>query len=606
MAPKVDFYYGGNGQKILLRTSDDTLVIAYRQSAPAKYLEKLIRSDNRLARFIVSPELQKRGLVLYKRSPSASVPVDQFIARLARSPLIRYVIPIYFRGDTPVIISDEFNAAFKTDVERTVIDKFNNTHGVRVLESFNFAPNTFLLQVKNPASNRTLEVAKQYFESGLVTYAEPNFIKVMALKLVPNDPLYPQQWHLPRIRAEEAWDITQGDPATIIAIIDDGVDIAHEDFASAGKITAGQDFLSGDADPNPGPGDNHGTAVAGVATADGNNGIGVSGIAPGCRLMPIRLVGNAQTDAMEAQAFRHAADNGAAVISNSWGPTDGAGAAPLAGIVRAAIDHATSNGRAGLGCVVLFAAGNGNESISAPATLDGYASYDRVIAVAANNDQNVRSGYSDFGPEVDVCAPSDGTSAFPDAWAGMPADGSTLGIFTTDRMGNVGYNPPAPPNVDPAGAAVNYTGTFGGTSSAAPLAAGVAALMLSIAPDLTREQVQYVLEATADKIDAANTDPVGSYQATGHSQWYGYGRIHALDAVRGSRSSVPERDFVHSVRIRLRRTSGDRFVSESLIQTVDARQRPVDTAARIFIRGGPDGFLRTELNTQADEVDVDR
>jgi len=594
MAPKVDFYYASNGQKVLLRASDDTLVIAYRQSAPAKDLEKLIRGDDRLARFIASPELQKRGLVLYKRSPSASVPVDQFIARLARSPLTRYVIPIYFRGDTPVIVSDEFNAAFKADVGRTVIDKFNNAHGVRVLESFDFAPNTFLLQVKDPASNRTLDVAKQYFESDLVTYAEPNLIKVMALKLVPNDPLYPQQWHLPRIQAEGAWDITQGDPATIIAIIDDGVDIAHEDFASAGKITGGQDFLSGDANPSPGPGDNHGTAVAGVATADGNNGIGVSGIAPGCRLMPIRLVGNAQTDAMEAQAFRHAANNGAAVISNSWGPTDGAGAVPLPGIVRAAIDHATTNGRAGLGCVVFFAAGNGNESVSAPATLDGYASYDRVIAVAASNDNDVRSAYSDFGPEVDVCTPSNDTAP------------GHRGIFTTDRMGNVGYNPPAPPNVDPAGAAVNYTGTFGGTSSAAPLAAGVAALMLSIAPNLTREQVQYVLEATADKIDAANADPVGRYQATGHSQWYGYGRVHALDAVRGARSSVPERDFVHSIRIRLRRTNGNRFVSEPLIQTVDARQRPVDTAARMFIRGGPDGFLRAELNTLADEVNVDR
>ena len=594
MAPKVDFYYASNGQKVLLRTSDDTLVIAYRQSAPAKDLEKLIRGDDRLARFIVSPELQKRGLVLYKRSPSASVPIDLFIARLARSPLIRYVIPLYFRGDTPVIVSDEFNAAFKADVGRTAIDKFNSTHGVRMLESFDFSPNTFLLQVKDPAANRTLDVAKRYFESGLVTYAEPNLIKMMALKLVPNDPLYPQQWHLPRIQAEDAWDITQGDPATIIAIIDDGVDIAHEDFASAGKITGGQDFLSGDADPSPGPGDNHGTAVAGVATADGNNGIGVSGMAPGCRLMPIRLVGNAQTDAMEAQAFQHAANNGAAVISNSWGPTDGAGAAPLPGIVRAAIDHATTNGRGGLGCVVLFAAGNGNESVSAPATLDGYASYDRVIAVAASNDNDVRSAYSDFGPEIDVCTPSNDTAPGHRA------------IFTTDRMGNVGYNPPAPPNVDPAGAAVNYTGTFGGTSSAAPLAAGVAALMLSIAPDLTREQVQYVLEATADKIDAANADPVGRYQATGHSQWYGYGQVHALDAVRVSRSSVAERDFVHSIRIRLRRTSGDRFVSEPLIQTVDARQRPVDTAARMFIRGGPDGFLRAELNTLADEVDVDR
>jgi len=607
MAPKVDYYYTADGRKQLLRASDDTLVLAYRRDVPPKDLERLIRGDDRLARFITSPELSRRRMILYKRNPAAAVPLERFMERVRRSPLLRYVTPLYLRGTTPVVVSDEFIAAFKPGVERTAIDRFNERQGVRILEAFDFAPNTFLLRVEAPAATSTLEMTRRYFESGLVEYAEPDLIEVKAPKWVPNDPLYPFQWHLPRVEAEAAWEITRGDPAIVVAVIDDGIDLDHEDFAADGKIVDGYDFLDGDSDPRPGGADDHGTAVAGVAVADGNNGTGVTGMAPGCRLLPIRLVGTAQTNSMEARAIRHAADRGAAVINNSWGPFDGSGAAPLPGIVRAAIDHAATRGRDGKGCVILFAAGNGNESISSPATLDGYASYHRVIAVAACNDRERRSGYSDFGPEVDLCAPSDGTSAAPHIWAGMPPDGSSLCIFTTDRTGNDGYNPPKAPNVppDPAGAAVNYTGTFGGTSSAAPLAAGVAALMLSVAPDLTREQVQYVLEATAVKIDADNSDPVGRYRPDGHSQWYGYGRVHALDAVRGARSSVEKKDHVQYLRVKLRRTEGDRFLSEPL-QAVDARRRPGESSDRRFIRSGPDGFLRAALNGLVKVVDVDR
>ena len=595
MAPKVDYYYTADGRKQLLRASDDTLVLAYRHEVPPKDLERLIRGDDRLARFITSPELKRRRMILYKRSPAATAPMERFIERLRRSPLLRYVTPLYLRGETPVVVSDEFIAAFRPSMEHTAIDRFNEEQGVRILESFDFAPNTFLLQVEDPAATPTLAMTRRYFESGMVEYAEPDLIEVKALKWVPNDPLYPFQWHLPRVEAEAAWEITRGDPSVVVAVIDDGVDIDHEDFASNGKIVDGYDFLDGDPDPRPGDvEDNHGTAVAGVALANGDNGTGVTGMAPGCRLLPIRLVGNAQTNSMEARAIRHAANQGAWVINNSWGPIDGSGPVPLPGIVRAAIDHAATRGRDGKGCVILFAAGNGNESISSPATLDGYASYHRVIAVAACNDQERRSAYSDFGPEVDLCAPSNDTAPGHRA------------IFTTDRMGNDGYNPPGagdPP--DPAGAAVNYTGTFGGTSSAAPLTAGVAALMLSIAPDLTREQVQYLLEATAVKIDADNTNPVGRYGADGHSQWYGYGRVHALDAVRGARSSVEEGDHVQRIRVRLRRTEGDCFLSEPL-QAVDARRRPRDGADRRFIRSGPDGFLRAVLTGLVKEVDVDR
>ena len=310
-----------------------------------------------------------------RRPTSRSLP-----ERVRRSDAVSYVTHVFYRNELPVVVTDEFVAAFLPQVAPGEIDALNRAHGVLIVERLDFTPNTFLLRVESPGLRGALDTANAYVETGRLRYAQPNFWKVLEKKapFTPNDPLFARQWHLPRIQAEQAWEITRGDPGVIVAVIDDGVDIDHEDIASPGKVVAPIDVQAGDADPRPGPGDFHGTCCAGVAMANGNNAIGVTGIAPGCSLMPIRLLGPAQTDVMEAQAFRHAVDNGAAVISNSWGPTDGGGAAPLPAIVGAAFDQARLNGRGGLGTVILFAAGNGNESISSPTTLDGYASDDRV------------------------------------------------------------------------------------------------------------------------------------------------------------------------------------------------------------------------------------
>jgi subtilisin family serine protease len=605
-----DFYYGEAGERIALRPSTRSLLVAYRGAAPERDRSALARGDERLKGIAESPEVARREAVVYRRSEAAAASLEAFSDRLRQSGGIRYVAPVYYRGTRPVLVTDELIAEFKPEVTAAQRNALHAAHGVTVVRALTVAPNTFLLRVREPGPRGALDVANAYFESGLVRYAQPNLIKTHARRAAPNDPFFPQQWHLTRIQAEQAWDITRGDPSVVIAVIDDGLDVDHEDIARPGKIVTPLDIIGGDNDPRPAPGDGHGTSVAGVAAANGENAVGVSGIAPECSLMPIRLItGAAITDDQEAQAFDHAVDNGAAIISNSWGPSDGGGAAPLPIVVGRAFDRAVTNGRGGLGTVILFASGNGNESISAAATLDGYSSDNRVIAVAAVHDQNTRSGYSDFGIDVDVCAPSDGTSAVPIFWItnnGMPADGSTLGITTTDLTGGDGFNPPAPgldaePIADP-----NYTGLFGGTSSACPLAAGVVGLMLTIAPDLTRDQVQFVLEATTDKVDFANTDPVGSYQPNGHSQFYGFGRVNALNAVRCARSSVAERDFVEALQVTLRRVPGtDRFVSDLPIETVDARRRQAATAATLFIRGGTDGFLRAEAQGAVDEVEVD-
>ena len=210
--------------------------------------------------------------------------------------------------------------------------------------------------------------------------------------------------------------------------------------------------------------------------------------------MPIRLASGLGSQ-REAEAFKWAADNGADVISCSWGPQDGrwwdqtdprhAQVVPLPASARLAIDHVTANGRGGKGCVVLFAAGNGNESVDN----DGYASYAKVIAVAACNDRGRRSVYSDFGNAVWCAFPS---SDFGHAPFNQP-DPLTPGIWTTDRHGGAGYNVGQAADGDAAG---DYTNSFGGTSSACPGAAGVAALVLSVNPALTSQGVRDVAQAS--------------------------------------------------------------------------------------------------------------
>jgi len=605
---EINFYYSETGEKIPLRPSDDALAIAYRGDAPPKDLDALINSDEYLSEFAFSAELRKRNIVLYKRRPAAKTSLEAFAARLLRSDQIDYVSPVYYLYDTPVIVTNEFVAAFKAEVSRATIDQLNAAHDVEIVldENLHLGANTFLLRVKTPGLRGALDMAKLYFETGLVEYAEPDFIQVTALSFpfTPNDALFSSQWHLPRIKAQEAWDITRGDSTIILAVADQGIDIAHEDFASLNKLVAKKDFFSSPSDDDPSPEagtrEDHGTAAAGVAVADGNNSKGVTGIAPNCRLMPIRFLSsgaNAIPSTVHASVIRFEADQGAAVSSNSWETSP-----PLSITIKNAIDDATNNGRGGKGCVIFFSAGNDSSTV---ATKSGPAAYSRVIAVAACNDKNVRSGYSNFGPEVSICAPSDGTSANRPTWqallgAAFQEDGSTRGIVTTDRMGETeGYNAPSasPARDDPAGISANYTSTFGGTSSACPLAAGVAALMLSVNPNLTWQQVRYILEATADKIDAANTDAIGRYQPDGHSQWYGYGRVNAFEAVKGARSSVADGDFVQRVFVTLRRTTGNRFVSTKVIHAINARQRRTETATDIFVRSGSDGYLRAKLDS---------
>lgn len=424
-------------------------------------------------------------------------------------------------AQVPVLYTENFFIQFNDYVEAGGQQAILQRHALTIKRPIDYAPHAYFVSAPEGTGLAVFEIAEQLLQDESVRLCHPELITESRRRQA-----FPQQWHLKSTtlnniaieasaNVEAAWAVTQGDGITI-AVIDTGIDIDHEEFRSAGKIVAPRDVTRRVDDPRPRGTENHGTACAGVACANGN--FGASGVAPAAKLMPIRLTAALGSQA-EADAFYWAARNGADVISCSWGPADGEWwnpndplhneIAPLPDSTRLAIDYAVSQGRNGKGCVICWAAGNGNESVDN----DGYASYSRVIAVAACNDTGKRSAYSDFGDAVWCAFPSnDGVQSL------------TPGIWTTDRSGAAGYNPGNAASGDEVG---NYTNSFGGTSSACPGAAGVAALILSRNPDLRWDQVRDILRQSCDKID----EPGGNYNAEGRSPFYGYGRLNAGKAV---------------------------------------------------------------------------
>ncbi len=574
--PSAHFYYSG-GRQIPLKVFPDVLAVqGYRSVARAAdrqgfaagvagYVDeglKYAADFDRENVFFVRTEAGQRQAVQRDmiRSETGSV-------GLAASVAVPGVAP----QDSPLlVVTPEFVARFKPGVTAERIDAINAENRVEVVRKDPFVPNQYLLRSRDLDAGRTLDLSIRYY--GLAEsdkLAHPNFIRTHVTRGDCADPLFPAQWHLENtgqgggvpgadVRAQGAWTITEGSPSIVVAIIDaDGVQINHEDLRENKFINPGEsgakadngadddgngfpDDVSGwnfDTDTgNPATDRPHGTAAAGVAVARAKNGRGVRGVAPNCKLLAIKT---GRTDQDDADAFRYAALMKADVISCSWGYPIGTEATQL---VEEAIADVARTGRGGKGCPIFFALSNQNlDNFGGEGGARDISSLPDVIAVgrSTNNDIWGRCG---FGKGMALLAPTG--AARGSSGAGCESDdlAGTLEVVTTDLMGPSGYNKGQAQAADPLSKCgcnpqvaensdSNYTSCFHGTSSATPLVAGVAALVLSVDPDLRATEVRDILISTAETIDVPNAN----YHDDGHGRLYsithGYGRVDARAAV---------------------------------------------------------------------------
>jgi len=356
--------------------------------------------------------------------------------------------------------------------------------------------------------NMVLAFANLVEESGLVQWATPDFYAPI---VKDNDPNYGEQFQLNNtgqtidgvtglndmdVDAPEAWTMSTGSASITVAVMDDGVE-AHEDLVDeSGNSRVLNGFTpSNGGNGAPETGGDHGQAVSGIIAASHNN-IGVRGLAPKVKILPVNIL-NGSTTQQIADGYTFARLNGADVFSSSWSYQSCT--ANYSNITQAITDVANL-GRNGKGAFMAFTAGNNGRSncINYPARLQN------VIAVGAVTQIGEHASYSNQGPNIDIVAPSRAASTQAGA-----------GVRTIDRMGAKGYN------------SGNYSNTFGGTSAACPVVSGCAALVLSVNPNLTKDELENILKSTASDMGASGFDNT-----------YGNGRVNAYQAVLAAGSTT--------------------------------------------------------------------
>ena len=387
-----------------------------------------------------------------------------------------------------------------------------------------YAPGYYILTI--PDALEALTAVESLRQGGGVAGADPLLARQQSRRWLPNDPLFPQQWHLRNtsyvggvdVAVTNTWGTYRGAGITV-GVVDDGLQVAHPDLSANVNAAWSYDFNNFDSDPTPSfdyggfLDDGHGSACAGLIAGRGNNSVGICGVAPEATLVGLALIAAPAADDQEAAAMLHS-NQVIQVKNNSWGPEDDAQRLEGPGLLTsAALEYGAQYGRNGRGVIFVWAAGNGgNEGDNA--NYDGYANSMYTIAISAVSNSGQRASYSETGACIVVCA---------------PAGGGTNGLVTTDLAGEDGYNytGAATELADP-----NYTRLFAGTSAASPVGAGVVALMLQANPLLGWRDVQEILMRSARPLDltagaAWRTNSAGFK----FSSRYGAGLITASNAV---------------------------------------------------------------------------
>ena len=496
-------YYFAEDEKIPLKLSTSVIAVQFSSEADEAARTAAVDKTEGIESLAVGEVLEPFGITLIPTSTGATEEMVTASAdALTAESGVEGTIPVFQipdgESDEVMILIPQFRVQFKPDVSEADIEKLNKKHGVEVVDKDDLGPNSYLLRVTPKSKQDALDLANLYHEDDLVEYAEPDWVYQIR-KLAPpvNDPHYRDQWALPKMNVPQAWRINRGRSSIKIAIIDEGTQTSHPDLAA--KIVTPYDAVDNNNNQEPKPWDAHGTACAGIAASVTNNARGVAGVARECKILPVRIAYSTRKGAgwttsatWIARGIRKAVDRGADVLSNSWG------GGPYNTTIRNAFRYARTNGRGGKGCVTISASGNADRrGIIYP------AKYPESLACGASNEWDQRKSRtsrdgetwwgSNYGPEQDFLAPG-------------------VHIYTTDIRGAGGYN-----------VSGDYVSGFNGTSSATPNAAGVAALVLSVDPNLRQWEVRDILRLTARDLGGRGWD-----------EQHGWGRLDAQKTLQAA------------------------------------------------------------------------
>jgi len=512
-------YWYENGVKRKVWISKDELAIFSRKDKKNIAFDRNTLTKQAYPKTVAT---KKNSLIKFLKLP-APLSEEGILAKLASDKTLREAKrtnPVFYASShkcmqTRTVPTGEIIVKFKQEYTKEQVAVIEARYGLTLVKTFKFTPNTFLYKTSD--SINSINIANVIYELGYAKYAYPNCLRSYAKFSIPNDTLFPEQWHLNNtgqnggtpgedVNITSVWNTYKGSTNIVVAILDDGLEVGHEDLSA--NIAAGLswDYIDNDSDPTAGK---HGTSCAGVAAGRGFNNQGISGAAPHTGLAGLRFMdndGNA-TDVNILNALSHESQN-IDIYNNSWGP-DGGLAGP-SDLTLDALASGVGNGRGGLGSIYIYAAGNGRDYGNT--NYNGYANSRFTITVAASTNYGKRASYSGKGANVLINAPSNGGS---------------MDITTTDRTGSQGF--------DLVG---NYNKHFTGTSSAAPLVSGIVALMLEANPSLTWRDVQHILIETAEKNDPLNSDWFTNSAGYHVSDKNGFGRVDAQAAVNAAENWV--------------------------------------------------------------------
>ncbi|PKQ44204.1 S8 family peptidase [Confluentibacter flavum] len=404
-----------------------------------------------------------------------------------------------------IIDTNKLTVKFRPNLDESEIMSILEMNALKIIRKLRFAPNLF--EVELNIGGDIIDKANEMSKMDEVIYIEPQMLSRINQRLKPNDTLYSKQWHLNNdgsnggkrgadIKGEQAWNMTQG-RGVKLAIIDNGFDVLHPDISPSIYQTSAGYFLNNGSFRNSligYPDNNHGTFCAGMALPRINN-LGIVGSANEAEFIPIScLPDQVGTQTTLARSIAYAAnpnleihtmtpDKGADVIACSLGP-NGADWI-MESVLEDAINYAVTSGRNGKGTPIFWAVSNGNFTIDGMDGTDEVSACNKIISVGRSNKDDLEDG-SAYGPELDFLAPG-------------------VDVFSCNSGGNYGLST--------------------GTSFAAPLAAGIGALLLAKNPGLFWYEVRDAMRKSCDKVGKVN------YNQSGHHSRYGYGRVNALEAL---------------------------------------------------------------------------